>query len=420
MKFALVSNVLPPSESAHAAIIYRLLRNFDPETYCLLSSADYTNDGGPNYTGRLPGKYYHLPPSYKFTRGYRFGLQALREKLNLAIGVVLRGRTISRILKSETCDSVIVCTGGREILDFPAAYLASRLTGARFYAYLLDQYSHMVSYVLGNSFLRHFESRILKGAAAVIVPNEFLRDELRQRFGIEAVVIHNMCDLALYELAPGNETNKTQHKSDETQIVYTGGIGPLHYEAFRNLVTGIELLERKDVKLHVYTPQPRDSMQKEGIAGPHVIYHEHLPVSTMPEIHQRADILFLALAINSPHPEIVRTAMPGKMGEYLASGRPILVHAPRDSFIASYFRRFECGLVVDENDPAQLTRAIDSLLNDATLRERLGTRARERATTDFDQVKEQARFTELLNQGRSKRDSALHSLGSNRNSLPHE
>ena len=391
MKFALVSNVLPPSESAHAAIIYRLLQDLDPETYCLLSSTDYTNDNsGPNYTGRLRGKYYHLAPGFAFTRGHRFGLQTLREKINLALGVVLRSRTISRILKHETCDAIIVCTGGREILDFPAAYLASKLTGARFYAYLLDQYSHMVSYVLGNSFLRHFESHILKRATAVIVPNEFLRDELRARFNVEAVVIHNMCDLQLYEHV------QAQHKSEETQIVYTGGVGPLHYDAFRNLLSAIELLERNDVRLHLYTPQPRESMQNEGITGPHVVFHEHQPVSTMPAIQQQADILFLALAINSPHPDIVRTAMPGKMGEYLASGRPILVHAPPDSFIASYFQRYECGLVVHENDAAQLARAINFLLNDAALRERLGTRAKERAKADFDQVKEQARFVELL------------------------
>lgn len=394
MKFALVSNVLPPSESAHAAIIHRLLRNLDPETYCLLSSVDYTSDNGPNYTGRLPGKYYHLPPSFQFTRGYRFGLQALREKVNLVIAVVLRGRTISRILKRETCDAVIICTGGREILDFPAAYLASRLTGARFYAYLLDQYSHMVSYVLGDSFLRRFEARILKGATAVIVPNEFLRDELRERFNVEAVVIHNMCDLDLYQ-----QGRTSEHSNDEARIVYTGGVGPLHYDAFRNLLAALQLLERNDVRLHLYTAQTRDSIEQEGIAGPRIVFHEHLPVWAMPEIQQNADILFLALAINSPHPEIVRTAMPGKMGEYLASGRPILVHAPPDSFIAWYFRHHECGVVVDQNDPAQLASAIDSLLNDASLRERLSTRARDRAKEDFDQVKERARFLELLQQG---------------------
>jgi len=392
MKFALVSNVLPPSESAHAAIIYRLLRNLDPETYCLLSSADYTSNTGPNYTGRLRGKYYHLPPGFQFTRGYRFGLQSLREKINLAIAVVLRSRTIGRILKQERCDTVIVCTGGREILDFPAAYLASRFRGARFYAYLLDQYSHMVSFVLGDSFLRQFEGRILKGATAVIVPNEFLRDELRRRFNIEPVVIHNMCDVDAYEHAPENETNNT----DGTHIVYTGGVGRLHYDAFRNLLAAIDLLERKDVRLHLYTPQSRDSIENEGIEGPYVVFHEHQPVSTMPSVQQRADILFLALAIDSPHPDIARTAMPGKMGEYLASGRPILVHAPPDSFIAWYFRQHECGLVVDENDPAQLARAIDLLLNDADLRKRLGARARDRAIADFDQVKEQTRFIELL------------------------
>ena len=392
MKFALVSNVLPPSESAHAAIIYRLLRNLDPETYCLLSSADYTSNDGPNYTGRLQGKYYHLPPpSFQLTRGHRFGLKGLREKINLAIGVVVRSRKISQILKSEGCDTVIVCTGGREILDFPAAYLASRLTGARFYAYLLDQYSHMVSYVLGDSFLRQFERRILKGATAVIVPNEFLRDELRRRFDVEAVVIHNMCDLEPYQHAPDDEQD-----SSETQIVYTGGVGPLHYDAFRNLLAAIELLERKNVRLHLYTPQPRADVENEGIAGPSIVFHEHEPVAAMPRIQQKADILFLALAINSPHPDIVRTAMPGKMGEYLASGRPILVHAPADSFIAWYFRHHECGLVVDENDSAQLAQAIDSLLNDADLRKKIGARARDRAIADFDRVKEQARFIELL------------------------
>ena len=389
MKFALVSNVLPPSETAHAAIINRLLRNLDPKTYCLLSSTDYTNYNGPNYTDPLPGKYYHLQ-NFEFTRGYRFGLQALRKKTNLAIGLALRVRTISRILKRERCDTVIVCTGGLEILDFPAAYLASRLTGVRFYAYLLDQYSHMVSYVLGNSLFRHFEARILKDAAAVIVPNEFLRDELRQRFNVEAIVIHNMCDLDVYKQAP-TETN-----SNEARIVYTGGLGLLHYDAFRNLVAAIELTQRNDVKLHLYTPQPRAGIEKEGITGPHVIYHEHQPVASMPEIQQQADILFLPLSINSPHPDIVRTAMPGKMGEYLASGRPILVHAPPDSYIAWYFRHHECGLVVDQNDPAHLARAINSLLDDANLRHKLGTRARQRAEQDFDQVKERTRFIELV------------------------
>lgn len=397
MKFALISNVLPPSESAHAMIIHRLLRDLDPASYCLLSSRNYVTGEQPNYSGRLAGKHYYLPPTFRFTRGYRFGLQFLREQSNLALGVALRARAIARILRRENCEAVVVCTGGNEILDFPAGYLASRLTGAKFYPYLLDQYFHMVSYVLGKHFLQRIEPLLMKGAAAVIAPNEFLRDELRERFKIEAVVIHNMCDLSVYDesLADAVE-DASESEAGEVRIVYTGGVGPLHYDAMRNLLAAIKALGREDVRLHLYTAQPRDGLEREGIRGPALVYHEHEPVSAMPAVQRSADVLFLPLAFDSPHPEIVRTAAPGKMGEFLAARRPILVHAPHDSFIAWYFRQHECGLVVDQNDPAQLARALDTILNDAALRERLAARARARAEADFSLPEAQAQFAQVL------------------------
>ncbi|HBB89360.1 MAG TPA: hypothetical protein DC047_17285 [Blastocatellia bacterium] len=395
MKFALISNVLPPSESAHAAIIQRLLRDLDPGSYCLLSATNYEVADQPNYSGRLTGKYYYLPPPPQLTRGYRFGVRAWRERINLVMGVVSRTRTIVRTLREEKCDAVVVCTGGREIFDFPAGYLASRLVGARFYAYLLDQYSHMVSFVMGKSFLRRFEPLVIKGAAAVIAPNEFLRDELRRRFQIEAVIIRNACDLSVYEGEPAGASNEKSGDQNEVRIVYTGGVGSLHFDAFRNLMTAINRQGRENVRLHLYTSQSRSEIEGAGIRGP-VVYHEHEPVSAMPAIQQQADVLFLPLAFDSPYPEIVRTAAPGKLGEFLAARRPILVHAPADSFIAWYFRHHECGLVVDQNDPEKLAQALELILTDASLRERLSARAGERAEADFDLSTARAQFAKVL------------------------
>jgi glycosyltransferase involved in cell wall biosynthesis len=405
MKFALISNVLPPSESSHATLIHRLLRDFDPASYCLLSSRNYLAGDQPNYSGWLAGKYFYLPPTFQLTRGYRFGLRALRERFNLVVGVLSRSRAIARILRREKCDAVVVCTGGKEILDFPAAYLASRLVGARFYAYLFDQYFDMVSALLGESFVQRLEPWLLKGATAVIAPNEFLRDELRRRYQIEAVVIHNSCDLSVYDELRGEEKRGGESIDDEIRIVYTGAVGIVHFDAFRNLLTAIDLLDRNDVRLHLYTAQPRASLESEGIRGP-LVYHEHEPAAAMPGIQQRADLLFLTLAFNSPYPEIVRTAAPGKMGELLAAGRPILVHAPPDSFISWYFRHHECGLVVDENDPARLAQAVEMLLDDESLRERLSRRARERAEADFDITRARAQFAELLNLSMPEREGA--------------
>jgi glycosyltransferase involved in cell wall biosynthesis len=232
----------------------------------------------------------------------------------------------------------------------------------------------------------------------VIAPNEFLRDELRRRFRIEPIVIHNACDLSVYEGERGGEDEGSGGGGVEGRIVYTGGVGVLHFDAFRNLVAAVESLGRDGVKLHLYTPQRRAEIDGAGIRGP-VVYHEHEPVSAMPAIQQSADVLFLPLAFESAYPEIVRTAAPGKMGEFLAARRPVLVHAPPDSFIAWYFRHFECGLVVDRNDPAELARALELLLSDIVLREKLSARAWERAQEDFSLSKARAQFAAVLGLG---------------------
>jgi len=179
------------------------------------------------------------------------------------------------------------------------------------------------------------------------------------------------------------------------KIVYTGGLGRVHFDAFRNLLAAIELLGRTEVKLHLFIPQSKDATEKEGIQG-RVVYHPHQPLSEMPAIQQGADILFLPLTFDSSYQDIVRTAAPGKMGEYLAARRPILVHAPPDSFIAWYFQHYECGLVVDQNDPARLAEGLERMLTDAALCERLVARAWERAEADFALPSARKQFAKLL------------------------
>lgn len=393
MKFALVSNVLPPGDSSHAAVIYRLLRDLDPGSYCLVSSGSGGTGSGSTGQGRLAGTYYNLPPPPRLTRGYRMGLGWWRERVNFGVGVTSRARAIARILRRERCDAVVACTGGLEILDFPAAYLASRLTGARFYAWLLDQYGQMVVHLVGQRIFARLEPMLLKGSAAVLVTNEYLRDEVRRRYNIDASVVHNPCDLTEYA-GPSN-AHAAGFGGPERRIVYTGSVGPLHYDAFRSLLTAIAALDRRAVALHVYTGQSRERLEREGIRGP-VVFHPPEPLAAVPALQQQADILFLPLSLRSSDPEIVRTAAPGKMGEYLAAGRPILVHAPPDSFLAGYFRDHHCGLVVDRSDPAALAGAIELLLDDGALRVRLAAAAWQRAEADFDVLEARRLFARAI------------------------
>ena len=141
-----------------------------------------------------------------------------------------------------------------------------------------------------------------------------------------------------------------------------------------------------------------EQLAEKGIRGP-VVCHKPLAMEEMPRVQSEASVLFLPLAFDSPYPVVVRTSAPTKMGEYMAARRPVLVHAPPDSFIAHYFRRHECGVVVDRLDPSLLAREVGRILEDAGLRERLAARASEQARQDFDIAASRAKFWGLLSGG---------------------
>lgn len=392
MKFALISHNVPPSGTGQPLVIYRMLRELDPEHYCLISTEQHdANKPADGPSQMLPCRYHYLPPPFRFERGYRLGLRAMRESVNIQVAVVDYRCRIADIVRREQCDAVVACTGDVRIL--PAGYLASRAANVPFYAYLFDHYSYREWDDPVKAFwARRFEPFIMKGAAGVIAPNEILRDDLRERFGVEAAVIHNSFDISPYETQAPVEAG---NRSGEVNIVYTGAVYEAHFGAFRNLMAAIQKLDHLRVRVHLYTNQPEETLQRENVRGP-IVLHQQQAMTEMPRVQMEADLLFLPLAFDSPYPDLVKTSATTKLGEYLASRRPVLVHAPRDSFISWYFRKHECGVVVDEDDPARLAEGIELILNDAQLCRRLIANGLERARTDFDIAASRAAFFQLL------------------------
>jgi glycosyltransferase involved in cell wall biosynthesis len=391
MKVAVVSTPLPPASSGQAMMLYRLLKDVSPEQYCLISPMNVGADG-ENYSRRLPGQYFRLLTTSELRRGTRFGLGVLREAFNVSIGSFMRGRQIARIVRRERCEAVMACSSGLDLLDVPSGFIASRLARVPFYLYLFDTYSHMWAQAAARRLGGHVEARVLRGAHRIVVTNGFVRELLRAQYAVESLVIHNPCDLEQYAALSGEAPTE---RDGETRIVYTGSVSESHYDAFRNLVVAIERLGRPDVGLHLYTTASAAALAAKGIRGP-VVCHEYEKVFAMPGIQCQADVLFLPLAFKSPYPELLKVSSPGKVGEFLASRRPILVHAPRDSFLATYFRQHQCGLVVDRDDPQVLAEAIERLLGDQELRGRLGAHAWERAVADFSLEVARMKFMELL------------------------
>lgn len=374
-------------------MIYQLFRDVSPDNYCLISSQNLTLlDEQAIYSQTLPGKYFNLSTKHEMTRGHRFGLPILREGINTSLGAYMRARQIAQIVEREKCEAVMSCSSGSDLLDVPSGFIASRLAGVPFYLYLFDTYSHMWLKPQTQFIGRRVEPMIVKRAHAIITTNESVSELLRSRYGVDSTVIHNPCDLAAYENLP---RRASEGDGGEINIVYTGAVYEAHYEPLRNMVAAIELLGRPEIKLHIYTAFSPSVLAEKGIRGP-VVIHEHQPISAMPGIQSQSKVLFLPFAFNSPYPELIKISSPSKMGEFLAARRPILVHAPPDSFISTYFRQHDCGLVIDENNPQRLAQGIERLLADSNLQQRLSDNAWERAVSDFNLAGAQRKFAELL------------------------
>lgn len=388
LPLAVLSHILPPSPSGQAVMLYRLLRDWDPKDYCLISRQNY--DEMTKEFDLLPGlsaQYCHLKPWFLFGRLNRF---KILELVNLLLQTLLHAKGIVHIVKRERCSAIMACSG--DLHDLPAGYLASRWLRIPFYAYIFDDYLYQWAKSMHRSFARCAERIALRRAKAVIVPNEFLRDEYYRRYRIKPTVIHNACENLQIVKEPDIPWPSS---NDEIKIVYTGAVYHAHFDAFRNLMAAIKLLGRTNIRLHLYTAQPRVELERENICGP-IIYHNHLTPSHLLDVQKSADILFLALAFHSEIPEVIKTSSPGKMAEYMVSGRPILVHAPADSFISCYFEEYKCGLVIDKSNPEILAQAISRIIDDMKLRKKLVVNARARAKFDFNLNTARNKFLSLF------------------------
>ncbi|HOC78369.1 MAG TPA: glycosyltransferase family 4 protein [Methanofastidiosum sp.] len=395
MKVTLISHVLPPSLSGQAMIIYKLLKDLNASNYFLISIENYTkNRKIREYSNKLSGKYYFLSGIFPRIVIINKGINKLKRVLNISpflhLRTYLRMNQIIKILKKENPDAVIACTG--DLIDLPSAYNASKKLNIPFYTYVFDYYSYQWTIPKERAFARANEEIILKGSTGVIVPNEFMYEELKRVYGIKSTIVYNCND----SITTYTNNNPWPIIKDKISVVYTGAIYNAHYGAFRNLVKAINSFKNENINLHVYTNQTKEWLIKQEISKK-VVYHNNVPLSESLEIQKKADILFLPLAFNTKFPEVINTSMPGKMGEYLASGRPILVHAPKDSFVSWYFKKNNCGVVVDKEDLSELKKAIKKIVNDNNFREIIVQNALLCSKNDFDIEKAKQNFFDAIN-----------------------
>jgi len=359
-------------------MLYRILSGFDPDEYCLISCGAYNRERtAASAHEYLPAPYFDLPLARRPLRVNWLRPWQVREVVFLIDAVFNRARDIIRILRKRPSKALIACSG--DPLDIPAGSFAALFLGIPFFAYIFDDYVYQWQ-GLTRRFTQILAPFIFRQACGVIAPNEFVCEEYRRRYRSNCVIVRNPCDKAELDRA---SYPRWPAEDGRIVIMYAGAIYHANYDCFRNLAAAVDLVVSAKVEVHIYTAQEAEQLKTQGVNGQKLFFRSHVPYGEILEIQRRADILFLPLAFESSIPEVIRTSAPGKLGEYLASGRPVLAHVPPDSFAAHYLKKHDCAVVADINQPIALAQKIDALIADPAFRGRITQNARRQAEADF-------------------------------------
>lgn len=373
-----VTPVAPPHDSGQAIVLDRLLRNVHPDDYRLVVfSMDGTlrqvRDVDP-----LPGRTVTIPATWREDVEAQTLLEHVRAARHAAAEVTHRAKIIANIATAERCQVILATTG--MLPSLPAAIIAGKMSGLPVVVQMFDHWQMQSVGRTGRSIGRLIEPSIVRSAAAVIVPNELLADIIQRHTGVRPVVIRNpIDDAALADRIPAPWPRLPK----ELRIVYTGQVYDAQAEALARVVAALNEPRLSRARLHVYAHQSREDLAAFGVTGS-ITVHPFIPAPDIYRVHREADVLVLPLAFAGVFRDIIRGSSTTKLADYLASGRPTLVHAPKGSFPAWYAATHSCGLVVDTPSPTALAAALRLLVQDGNLRSRLGEAGLRMARAEFD------------------------------------
>jgi len=304
----------------------------------------------------------------------------------LPFNVVRRGK---KIIKEEKIELLLGYSDhGPALLS---VYLLHKLTQKPFCLHFYDLY-YRNNFPWFFTVVAYFmEPRLFRCAERISVMSEALAEYYQNKYHRDVTVLHNAIPLDSSRCPEPVRVHPEPYK-----IVYTGTVGWPQVGAIRNLVAAVQSFSSPEVALYLYTPHERQFLESQGIfESNRVVFARGLP-HEMPAIQASADILFVGLSFNTRYPLLINTSSPGKTCEYMISRRPILIHAPKESYIAKYARQHGFACVVDENDREALKQEIMKLISYKDTVSRIVSNAWKTALTNHNAEEVSAALQRLL------------------------
>lgn len=387
MKVCLITDRYPPEARSAAHLFEDLARGLAGRGHAVTvltkMPVDYVPPAGADAGSVLPRdrdeggvRVLRVPGLFGF--GGAIALKAADQAF-------LTLRIFWRLLRLERPDAIVVYTPPLPLAAAGAVYRS--LTGVRHVLNLHDLYPRtavelgaLKSRVLIRA-ARVLEDAAYRGTDSFVVPSPGSRSYLVDEKGVAAgrvSLVYNWVDCAALKPGGGGEFRKKHGLEGRFLVSYAGLMG--YAQDLSSAVEAARLLaEEKELAFRlVGDGVHRSKWERLCRELPNAEVLPALERDEYFELLHASDVCLVPLDSRLSSP-----AIPGKLQNIMALGKPALAVVPPGSEAAKIVQRSRCGLLVPPGDAGALAGAIRKLRGDASLREELGAAGRAFAERHF-------------------------------------
>ena len=220
--------------------------------------------------------------------------------------------------------------------------------------------------------------------------------EYRDRYGYEFTAFQNALD-------PAGWLPHARHQWQAGVpfvVRYVGSIlADGQQESLKDIALAVTGLRRagRPIQLWIHAPGPdADYLRRLGMPADAVVIEGPPDPVLVPRLLAESDLLLLPYNFDVRSARYIRLSLPTKAPAYMISATPVLVYAPSDVATVRYAAREGWGYVVSSQGEQAVAEALTLLMDDQTLRERLGRKAQQVALLRHDAGRVRQAFWETL------------------------
>lgn len=346
-------------QDANSIMLQRLLQDFPSDSYCFLSTfrSEYKSINTSTFTFFKP---YLIYPDNRITK-FPLLKYTIINLINNIYGIYQIIRSSGNIIKKNDIRKIVLISDNG--LCIIGGYLLAKLKHTSYFIYLFDVWSDGYLKPLDKIVAKLLEQPIFKQAVNIFTAGDGICQHIFKKYRIKGTLINNV--YSPKALMGEGYISKNQFSSNSLfKIIYCGSIYWPQIDSIVSLINAISQCD--NIVLDIYTNQTIYNLSKMNhcFRNSRVYVRPYISNERMYAVISKYDLAFLPLYnYGNKGKVVINTAQPGKLADYLISEIPILIHAPENSYISQYAKKYDFAYVNNDKSSEMLLKTIQYIVN---------------------------------------------------------